>query len=372
MIRDRSAEALAFLDDAGWADAELVALRGDASTRRYYRVLRNGRSAMLMDQPQSAEAPSCPHSASPEERLALGYNAVARLAGANCARFIATANYLRGRGLAAPDIYAANVAQGFVLLEDFGDDLYADALGNGADQMALYSTATDAIARLHREAAPRRIAGDTPLYEYDLHAQLAEVDLMTEWFVPLALRRPAVADEVMEHQALWRETLAAIRAPRRVFVHRDYHAQNLFWLPEREGLARVGMIDFQDALAGNRSYDLVSLLEDARRDVPPELARAMRKRYLAAAHADGDAIDEEAFAAEAAVTAAQRNTKIAGIFARLARRDGKHRYLSLVPRVWGYLERDLSHPILARLRNWYDRVIPAETRCGLETAEAFA
>lgn len=368
MSRDRSAEAHRFLAEAGWRDAELVALRGDASTRRYYRVWCNGRSAMLMDQPQSVEAPACPPTATPEERRALGYNAVARLAGANCARFIAAANFLRERGLAAPDIYAADVGQGFVLLEDFGDDLFAEVLGNGGDEHALYCAATDAIAHLHAQSAPQLLAGDVPLYDYDLHAQLAETDLMTEWFVPLALGRSAAPDETAEHRALWREALTTVRASGRVFVHRDYHAQNLFWLPERQGLARVGLIDFQDALAGNRSYDLISLVEDARRDVAPELAAAMQERYLAGVNGDGHVLDEEAFRAGAAVTAAQRNAKIAGIFARLANRDGKRRYLSFVPRVWRYLERDLSHPVLAKLRAWYDRAVPAETRSGMEMA----
>src|SRR5205823_1498874 len=181
-------------------------------------------------------------------------------------------------------------------LEDFGDDLYANVLGNGADQTALYCAAIDAIARLHIRPAPHLLAGDVPLYAYDLHAQLAETDLMTEWFVPLALGRSAAPDEVSEHRALWREALTGVRAPGSVFVHRDYHAQNLFWLAERQGLARVGMIDFQDAL------------------------------------------------------------------------DGKRRYLSFVPRVWRYLERDLSHPILAKLRAWYDRAIPSEARSGMEMA----
>lgn len=325
-----------------------------------------------MDQPQKAEAPPCPPAATPEQRLGLGYNAVARLAGANCARFIATASYLRERGLAAPEIYAADAAKGFVLLEDFGDDLYADVLHNGADETAMYSVATDAIAQLHAEPAPHVLPGQMPLYDYDLQAELAEVDLMTEWFVPHALGRPATPDEVAEHRALWLEALGKVRPSGSVFVHRDYHAQNLFWLPGRQGLARVGMIDFQDALAGNRSYDLISLLEDARRDVAPELARAMQNRYFAAITTQGRNIDEEAFTAELSVTAAQRNTKIAGIFARLANRDGKRRYLSFVPRVWSYLERDLSHPIMAKLRAWYDRAIPSETRNEFETAGALA
>ena len=167
-----------------------------------------------------------------------------------------------------------------------------------------------------------------------------------------------------EHRALWAEAFAKIDVQGSVFVHRDYHAQNLFWLPARQGLARVGMIDFQDALAGNRSYDVISLLEDARRDVSPELAAAMKAHYLTAMKEQGRALDGESWTAEAAITAAQRNAKIAGIFSRLASRDGKSRYLAHLPRVWRYLEGDLRHPSLANLQNWYDTVIPRETREG--------
>jgi aminoglycoside/choline kinase family phosphotransferase len=147
-----------------------------------------------------------------------------------------------------------------------------------------------------------------------------------------------------------------------VFVHRDYHAQNLIWLPERQGIARAGMIDFQDAVAGAHSYDLISLVEDARRDVTPALAEAMTVRYLDVMRAQGRRLDEDAYRGEMAVMAAQRNAKIAGIFARLYKRDGKPRYLSYLPRVWGYLNRDLEHPALARLKAWYERVIPREAR----------
>ena len=359
---ERGEAARDFLARAGWNGASVAALPGDASTRRYYRVKQNGHGAMLMDQPQSAEAPACPPDATPEERQALGYNATARLAGADCERFIATADFLRSRGLAAPQIYADDTVQGFVLLEDFGDDLYADVLGTGVDEDVLYGAAIDAIARLHAEPAPRRLSPEAALYDYDLTACLAETDLMTEWFMPLALGRRTSADEMAEHRGLWREALESVRAPEPVFVHRDYHAQNLFWLPERSGAARVGMIDFQDALAGNKSYDVISLLEDARRDVSPELAGTMKTRYLAAMKAEGRAPDGELWTAEAAVTAAQRNTKIAGIFARLASRDRKPRYLAHLPRVWGYLEGDLAHPALAKLRGWYDRAIPREKR----------
>jgi aminoglycoside/choline kinase family phosphotransferase len=359
---ERAEAARDFLASAGWNDAQIAALPGDASTRRYYRVKHNGHGAMLMDQPQNSEAPPSPPTATPEERQALGYNATARLAGADCERFIATANFLRSRGLAAPEIYADDTEQGFVLLEDFGDDLYADVLGKGVDEEALYRAAIEAIARMHADPAPPRLSPAAALYDYDLTACLAETNLMTEWFMPLALGRPASADETSEHRHLWRDALETVGSPEPVFVHRDYHAQNLFWLPERSGAARVGMIDFQDALAGNKSYDVISLLEDARRDVSPELAAAMKAHYLDAMNAQGYALDAENWTAEAAISAAQRNAKIAGIFARLAARDGKPRYLGHLPRVWRYLEADLAHPALADLRGWYDRVIPREKR----------
>jgi len=362
MDGERQDVARAFLDGAGWRGAKLAALPGDASTRRYFRVAGNGRSAMLMDQPQNAESPPSPLSATPEERLALGYNAVARLAGADCGRFIAAAQFLRARGLAAPEIYADDIVRGFVLLEDLGNDLYADVLGRNGSAEVLYGAAIDAIALVHQEPAPPCLTPGKPLYIYDEIACLAEINLMTEWFMPLALHRPARPEETEEHRALWSRALRGVRPAAEVFVHRDYHAQNLFWLPGRTGTARVGMIDFQDAVAGSRSYDLISLLEDARRDVAPELALAMKNRYLATMTARDERFDAEAWNAEGSVMAAQRNAKIAGIFARLATRDGKPRYLSYLPRVWRYIEHDLEHPALTELRAWYDRTIPREKR----------
>ena len=352
----------AFLEDAGWGAATINPLPGDASTRRYARITDNGRHAMLMDQPQNAEQPPCPPDATPDQRAQLGYNAVARLAGADCDRFIAAANFLREHGLSAPDVYAADTANGFVLIEDLGDALYADALEHGVDEHVLYGAAIDALVRLQIQPAPNFLPPDKPLYPYDETAQLAEVDLMTEWFMPAALGRAAHTDEVSEHRELWRAALRSTRVSSPVFVHRDYHAQNLIWLPDRDGAARVGIIDFQDAVAGARSYDLISLIEDARRDVSPELGTSMTERYLTAVNADGPNVDPEEYRAQMAVMAAQRNAKIAGIFARLYKRDGKPRYLGYLPRVWGYLNRDLAHPALAQLKAWYDRVIPENVR----------
>jgi len=363
MSPEREQQRRDFVERSGWRGAEIVPRPGDASTRSYARVALNGRKAMLMDQPQSAETPAAPATATPEERRALGYNAVARLAGADTARFVAAANYLRGLGLSAPEIYAADPLQGFVLIEDLGDELYADVLTRGGDERVLYEQAAEVLAALHAAEAPALLHPDKALHAYDETAQLAEIDLMTDWYMPYVLGRAAQPDEIAEHRALWRETLDALREPSPVFVHRDYHAENLLWLPDRAGIARVGLIDFQDALAGSRAYDLISLVEDARRDVAPEVATATTAHYLMMTGAD-----EQKFHAQMAVMAAQRNAKIAGIFARLYKRDSKPRYLAFLPRVWGYLNRDLEHPALAKLKSWYDKTIPRELRGNVDGA----
>lgn len=362
MLPERSDAMRDFLARAGWGGASLAPLAGDASTRRYVRLDRSGRTAMLMDQPQSAETPPCPPDATAEERHALGYNAVARLAGADCARFLAVAEYLRARGLSAPEIYAAEPDAGFVLMEDLGDRLYADVLNRDGNEKQLYEASVEALASLHAESAPEHLVPGKPLHSYDEVALLAETDLMTDWFFPVSLGRAARNEEILEHRSLWRGVLKSVVSRPPVFVHRDYHAQNLMWLADRQGAARIGIIDFQDAVAGTRSYDLVSLLEDARRDVAPELAETAIRSYLAAMRAQGMPLDEDLHRAEMAVMAAQRNVKIVGIFSRLFKRDGKPRYLAHLPRVWRYLNRDLEHPALAPLKAWYDRAIPAEKR----------
>ena len=354
----RDAAAQEFLRRAGWGAAQVTKLPGDASSRNYARLTESARHALLMDQPQGAESPPAPEHADEKERRALGYNALARLAGADTNRFQAVAEHLRARGLAAPQIHAADHANGFIILEDFGDTLYADVLADGGSEDDLYKAAVEVLAKLHAQPAPATLASGMPLYAYDETALLAETDLLTDWFLPLALSRPATAEEHDRHRALWKAALDTIADGEKVLVHRDFHAQNLMWMPGRQGLSRVGLIDFQDAVAGSRVYDLISLIEDARRDVSPELAERATAHYLCAA----PKVDEKRFRAEMAVMAAQRNAKIVGIFARLYKRDAKPRYLALLPRVWRNLERDLAHPALADLRAWYDRTIPKERR----------
>lgn len=359
-MSDRSFEE--FLRAAGWADAERLPLTGDASTRRYIRLKRGDQTALLMDQPQGAEAPTASANATPEERKALGYNAVARLAGADCGRFVAAANYLHGLGLSAPEIYAADALNGYVLMEDLGADLFTDSLAKGVSEALLYQGAAEVLARLHADAAPAVLPPDKVLHAYDETALIAEVDLLTEWFFPAALGRTASAGEIAEFHGLWHDALAPVLKTRPVFVHRDYHAQNLMWMADREGAARVGLIDFQDGVAGSPAYDLISLIEDARRDVSAATGALTVSHYLAKMREQGTAVDESQFRLEMALYAAQRNTKIVGIFARLARRDGKARYLDLLPRVWSYLNSDLDHPALTSLKSWYDRVIPFAAR----------
>jgi aminoglycoside/choline kinase family phosphotransferase len=361
MSTKRAAEIETFLARSGWGEAGRTPLLGDASTRHYVRLDQGGRKAMLMDQPQSAEAPAAPSGATAEERRALGYNAVARLAGADVGRFVAAANYLRERGLSAPEIYAADTSHGLAVIEDLGDALYFD-VADVNNEKELYAAAAEVLAALHAEDAPERLPPDKELHAYDEAAMLAEIDLLTDWFMPVALGREATAAEIAEHRALWRAVLKESLNAAPVFVHRDYHAQNLMWLPQRSGLARVGLIDFQDAVAGSNAYDLISLVEDARRDVAPEIAEATTKHYLAAMRAQGAPLDEALYRSRMAVMAAQRNAKIAGIFARLFRRDAKPRYLGYLPRVWGYLNRDLEDPALRPLKAWYDRAIPRDKR----------
>jgi aminoglycoside/choline kinase family phosphotransferase len=368
MPPERERERRDFVDRSGWRGAQIVPLPGDASTRSYARVSLNGRKAMLMDQPQNAETPAAPADATPEERRALGYNAVARLAGGDVARFVAVADYLRDRGLSAPEIFTADPAAGFALIEDLGDDLYADVLAKDGDERALYAAAARVLAQLHARGAPDMLAPGKPLHAYDETAQLAEIDLLTEWFFPYAMKRKASDDEVAEHRALWRAALAKTRGTPPVFVHRDYHAQNLLWLPDRAGVARVGLIDFQDAVAGSPAQDLMHLIEDARRDVSRETSAAAVQHYLDAMRRAGRPVDAEAFRAEMATISGQRNARIVGIFSRLFKRDGKPRYLSYLPRVWGHLNRDLEHPALASLKSWYDGTIPREARGHVEGA----
>jgi len=352
---ERTIDRADFLAEAGWADAVARPLAGDASTRRYERLERNGAVAVLMIAPPGAEEPACPPAASPQDRARLGYNALARLAGPNLDAFTTLARALRGAGLSAPEIYAADARAGFALIEDLGDALFA-RIAAPDNEETLYRSAVDALIAL-REAAPEPPrTDDYVMLDYDAAALAAEASLLVDWYWPLRKGEPAPAGARSDLAACWETVIARLQPPHS-FVMRDYHAENLLWLSRREGYRRVGVIDFQDALYGSSAYDVVSLLEDARRDVAPAFAEAVLRYYAERAAGTGG-FDAEAFASDYAILAAQRNAKILGIFARLAERDGKPRYLDWLPRVEGHFRRDLARPGMEPLKAFFARALP--------------
>lgn len=326
---DRAAAMTDFLASEGWGGVPPRMLAGDASFRRYYRLVDDARRVVLMDAPPPLE---------------------------DVGPYVAVAEMLRDLGLSAPEIYAEDRERGFLLIEDFGDDLYTRLLAGGGDEAKLYALAIDVLIALHRAVAASRMPALPP---YDEARLLAEAALFVDWYLPCVFGGP-VADTVRDdYLGRWREVLphAPVSAP--TLVLRDYHVDNLMLLPGRPGVRACGLLDFQDAVCGPASYDVVSLLEDARRDVSADLRVAMTERYLAAfPH-----LDRETFARSGAILAAQRNCKIIGIFTRLWRRDGKPAYLPHIPRVWGLLEADLRRePVLRPVAEWLDRHLPRGMR----------
>ena len=368
MSSEHEAAKAEFLARAGLADARREPLAGDASTRLYERLRTpGGASLILMDQPPALESPPCPADASPQERIAAGYNASARLAAGRVEAFVAAAGYLRGRGLSAPEVFAFDADNGLAVLEDLGDDLYARLIEAGQDALPLYAAAIDALVRLHEQAPPPGLeAGGQswPLLAYDDLALKTYCDRFLEWWPKYAGLPPFDAAAVAEWEALWAPIRVRAEAealgPRGVFAHRDYHAENLIWLPGRSPhTARVGMLDFQDAVRTHPAWDLLSLLQDARRDVDPTLERAMLDRYLAAR----PELDREAFEADYRALAAFNATRILGpIFARQVVAFGRPKYKAFMPRTWRYLERNLAAPDLSGLKAWFDRYLLAEGR----------
>ena len=303
---DRDAAIATFLGRAGWGGARRVALAGDASQRRYERLDRDGASAVLMDAPPDR--------------------------GEDVHPFLAVADLLSSWDLSAPTILAHDRGAGLLLLEDLGDGLYARVIAaDPAAEVPLYEAAVDLLAALHRHAPP-------PASRYGTDEMTRAARLAYEWYLGGAGGNGDVERFATEvHAALIREMPRA-----GALVLRDFHAENLVWLPDRVGVARVGLLDFQDAAAGHPAYDLASLVTDVRRVVRPELRAEMEARY-----ADATGRDPERLRAEVALLSVQRNLRILGTFARLAIRDGKMRYLDFLPRVWDLLESDLAHPIAA-------------------------
>ena len=352
----RLASILDLLDTSGWTtpDTNIRYLQGDASTRRYARLTRSRAvgspdNAILMDWPRQPDGPPI--------RNGLPYSRIAHLA-EDVRPFVAVADALRKGGLATPEIFAADLNTGLLLIEDFGDRVFGRELEAGTDQATLWQAALDVLVHLRTLPADRplpvREAEPWTLPRYDRDAMTIEVSLLPDWLWPFATggdMPPACRDEF---DALWADVITELQALQTGWTLRDFHSPNLIWRPDQDGLARVGVIDFQDAMQGPLAYDVVSLLQDARLDVPEALEATLLDSYC---HRTADRepdFDEATFRFAYAALGAQRNTKILGIFARLARRDGKPQYVAHMPRIWGYLARCLQHPRLADLKSFYD------------------
>jgi N-acetylmuramate 1-kinase len=339
------------IDKAGWGDARRTFLMGDASTRAYERLVRdNGETAILMISPPRPDGPPI--------RDGKSYSIIARLAETIDA-FVAIDKGLRSLQLSAPEIYAENLSAGLLLLEDLGPET---CLLDGKPIPERYELAAQLLARIHSEVLPTILpvtdGRDHVIPEYDREALVIETELLLDWYAPCraGVTLPSIAKS--QFGRCWSGLFDKVLTDQRTWVLRDYHSPNLIWLAEREGLAKVGLIDFQDAVLGHPAYDLVSLTQDARVDVEPQLELRLIAAYVKARQSRDVGFDIAAFLEAYAILGAQRSTKIAGIFARLDRRDGKPGYLKHLPRIESYLRRNLAHPSLAGLKEWYETFLP--------------
>jgi tRNA threonylcarbamoyl adenosine modification protein YjeE len=342
------------LEESGWGDATRVPIQGDASTRAYERLVKpTGETAILMISPPRPDGPPV--------RRGKPYSAIAKLAETVHA-FVAVDRGLRALSLSAPAIYGQDLETGLLVIEDLGSEPVTTAYGPILDR---YSEATRVLARLHTLPLPTVLTAaegrEHALPPYDLEALLIEAELLADWYVPHIRGSTLAGSARAEFLNLWTETLREILEAPQTWTLRDYHSPNLLWLPEREGIRRVGLLDFQDAVLGHPAYDVASLLQDARVTVSPEMELKILSVYARERAAADPDFDMAAFARAYAILAAQRATKILGIFARLDKRDGKPQYLKHLPRIEAYLARNLAHPALARLKGWYDTWVPSLT-----------
>jgi tRNA threonylcarbamoyl adenosine modification protein YjeE len=358
---DRVGEVMAFLDrQPAWSGARIRYLQGDASVRSYARLYRQGRTALLMDAPRQPDGPPV--------RDGKSYSKVAHLAEDMARPFVAISAVLRRAGLSTPEVLAGDLDKGILLVEDLGDRLFAAQVRSGTSQPVLWRAAVDAL--VHLRTVPVPAAFDLPhgaayrLPRRDRAAFEIEIELLLDWLWPELKGSPAPSRVRAEFQAVWRPIIDRLLALPPGWFLRDFHSPNLIWLPERQGFARVGILDFQDALHEHFAFDLVSLLQDARVDVSETLERELLSYYCAEVARMDANFDRELFRSAYADFGAQRNTRLLGLWPRLLRRDGKPQYMQHMPRTWGYLERNLRHVALAPLGAWYDKHFPPPTREG--------
>lgn len=332
-MTDRAHLLTDFIQTAGWADANRITVAGDASNRRYERLTRpDGTTVILMDAPADK--------------------------GEDVRPFIAIAEHLRTINLSAPQIIERDVARGLLLIEDLGDDLFKQVIARDPSlEQPLYEASVDVLTALHAAPLPT-------LAPYDTGTMTNFAARAYEWYL-FGITGTRNTAEQVEFERVMATLLSTLEAAPQVLIQRDYHAENLLWLPERDGAAHVGLLDFQDAMSGHPAYDLVSILQDARRDVPPVIESAMIDRYLAQ-----NPQDEGAFRAAYAILGVQRNLRIVGAFAKLCIELGKPRYIDLIPRVWEFVERNLAHPALAPIADHIRTTLPAPTPQILDTLKS--
>ncbi|HEX2255101.1 MAG TPA: phosphotransferase, partial [Afifellaceae bacterium] len=336
----------AFLEGTGWGAARRMPLVGDASGRAYERLARNGRPAILMNAPERPEGPPV--------HAGRSYDALARRARSIHA-FVAIAAALRAGGIHAPEVLASDLDAGTALLEDLGAEPVTDLAGRPV--MERYETAVDLLAFMHRRGWPDSVplagGGSYRLPPYDRAALVVEVSLFADWYAGRESGRPFSPAERAGFLAAWSDVLAPLDQGPRTWVLRDFHSVNLLWLPDEEGVWRLGVLDFQDAVLGHPAYDLASLAQDARARVTADEEEQLKRQYLEARRRAEPGFDLDGFEATYTILAAQRATKILGAFSRLATVEGKEGYRRHIPHVEELLRRNLAEPVLSPLRLWY-------------------
>lgn len=332
-MSDRNTLIEIFLQNNGWGGAERNILAADASFRTYDRLHKDGKSAVLMNAPP------------PKEKVE---------------PFIKIDKHLRSLGLSAPEILAEDIENGLLLLEDFGDDTYTKLLKNGASEAELYKMAVDVMVYFNLKDKSETIPANHPSYTDEMFTN--DALLLVDWYMPSIFGKTIDEGKRQEYIDLWRKILPLARNVEDSLIIRDYHVDNLMKLKGKEGLQTCGILDFQDAVSGPISYDMMSLMEDARRDINPAFVEAMRDYYLSEMKKNGKEVDPQAFKTSWAILGACRHAKVIGIFTRLCVRDNKPKYLCHIQRVWGLLERSLEHEALKDIKNWIDVNIPKDKR----------
>ena len=328
-MADREYLITDFLNNAGWKNAKRYSLKGDASFRQYLRISKKNKNAILMNAPPEKE------SVQP---------------------FIYFTQHLRSLGYSAPEILAKDTKNGLIILEDLGDTTFTNMIAQGSNEKTLYECAVDLLIDMHRRPKKQIVPKNISLYDQKTFIQ--EASLLTEWYMRRVGEKALSTDAKKNFELVWQQLLSKCPTIKDTLVLKDFHADNLMWLPNRNGISACGILDYQDALFGPAVYDLMSLLEDVRRDIRPEFVEFLQTRYLDAF----PKIKPYAFNSSFSILAAQRHCKVIGIFSRLALRDGKASYLSYLPRAWQLLEDKCLSPPLLPLKTWLDKYIEPRLR----------